>query len=121
MARLEKIYDVYFNGIKMGTGTKKELSKMLLVSPHSVAAWVKNGRANSPKKNAVKIAIVNEKSMMEKYPGWKPYGGSKSKISDEITDRDRRKHETKEERRLRRNIRAQMAIENSRKDDSVFK
>ncbi|PLW58924.1 hypothetical protein [Lactococcus lactis] len=37
MARLEKIYDVYFNGIKTGTGTKKELSKMLLVSPHSVA------------------------------------------------------------------------------------
>lgn len=55
--------------------------------------------------------------MMEKYPGWKPYGGSKSKISDEITDRDRRKHETKEERRLRRNIRAQMAIENSRKEE----
>jgi len=102
MARLEKIYDVYFNGIKMGTGTKK-------------------GIDNSPKKNAVKVAIVNEKAMVEKYPGWKPYGGSKSKISDEITDRDRRKHETKEERRLRRNIRAQMAIENSRKDDSVFK
>ncbi len=121
MARLEKIYDVYFNGIKTGTGTKKELSKMLLVSPHSVAGWVKNGMANSPKKNAVKVAIVNEKAMMEKYPGWKPYGGSKSKISDEITDCDRRKHETKEERRLRRNIRAQMAIENSRKDDSVFK
>ena len=50
MARLEKIYDVYFNGIKTGTGTKKELSKMLLVSPHSVAGWVKNGRDNSPKK-----------------------------------------------------------------------
>ncbi|MDT2875665.1 DUF658 family protein [Lactococcus lactis] len=49
MARLEKIYDVYFNGIKTGTGTKKELSKMLLVSPHSVAGWVKNGRDNSPK------------------------------------------------------------------------
>ena len=121
MARLEKIYDVYFNGIKRGTGTKKEISKMLCVSPHSVAAWVKNGMANSPKKNAVKIAIVNEKAMMEKYPGGKPYGGSKSKTSDEITDRERRKHETKEERRLRRNIRAQMAIENSRKDDSVFK
>ena len=54
MARLEKIYDVYFNGIKMGTGTKKELSKMLLVSPHSVDGWVKNGMANSSKKNAVK-------------------------------------------------------------------
>ncbi|MEG0809457.1 MAG: DUF658 family protein [Carnobacterium sp.] len=121
MARLEKIYDVYFNGIKTVTGTKKEISKMLCISPHSVAALVKNGMANSPKKNAVKIAIVNEKAMMEKYPGWKPYGGSKSKISDEITDRDRRKNETKEERRLRRNIRAQMAIENSRKDDSVFK
>ena len=53
----------------MGTGTKKELSKMLLVSPHSVAAWVKNGLANSQKKNAVKIAIVNEKAMMEKYQG----------------------------------------------------
>ena len=115
MARLEKIYDVYFNGIKMGTGTKKELSKMILVSPHSVAGWVK--MANSPKKNAVKVAIVNEKAMMDKYPGWKPYGGSKSKTSDEITDRDRRKHETKEERRLRRNIRAQMAIENSRKEE----
>ena len=117
MARLEKIYDVYFNGIKKGTGTKKELSKMLLVSPHSVDGWVKNGMANSPKKNAVKIAIVNENAMMEKYPGWNPYSGSKSKISDEITDRDRRKHETKEERRLRRNIRAQMAIENSRKEE----
>ena len=56
---LEKIYDVYFKEIKMGTGTKKELSKMLLVSPHSVAGWVKNGRDNSPKKNAVKIAVVN--------------------------------------------------------------
>ena len=55
--------------------------------------------------------------MMEKYPGWKPYGGLKSKISDEITDRDRRKHETKEERRLRRNIRAQMAIEAARKEE----
>ena len=86
MARLEKIYDVYFNGIKMGTGTKKELSKMILVSPHSVAGWVKNGMANSPKKNAVKVAIVNEKAMMDKYPGWKPYGGSKSKTSDEITE-----------------------------------
>ena len=117
MARLEKIYDVYFNGIKMGTGTKKELSKMLLVSPHSVAAWVKNGMANSQKNNAVKIATVNEKAMMEKYPGWKPYGGSKSKTSDELTDRERRKHETKEERRLRRNISAQMAIESSRKEE----
>ena len=66
MARLEKIYDVYFNGTKMGTGTKKELSKMLLVSPHSVDGWVKNGMANSSKKNAVKVAIVNEKAMMEK-------------------------------------------------------
>ncbi|MEU6754604.1 DUF658 family protein [Salmonella enterica] len=35
----------------------------------------------------------------------------------EITDRDRRKHETKEERRLRRNIRAQMAIEAARKEE----
>ena len=65
MARLEKIYDVYFNGIKKGTGTKKELSKMLLVSPHSVDGWVKNGMANSSKKNAVKVAIVNEKAIME--------------------------------------------------------
>ena len=40
---------------------------------------------------------------------------------DERKEKERRKHETKEERRLRRNIRAQMAIENSRKDDSVFK
>lgn len=117
MARLEKIYDVYFNGIKMGTGTKKELSKTLCVSPHSVAGWVKNGMADSLKKNAVKIAVVNEKAMMEKYPGWKPYGGSKSKTSDEITDHDRRKHETKEERRLRRNIRAQMEIEATRKEE----
>lgn len=46
---------------------------------------------------------------------------SRSMITGEITDRERRKHETREERRLRRNIRAQMAIENSRKDGSVFK
>ncbi len=73
--------------------------------------------ASSQKKNAVKVAVVNEKAMMEKYPGWKPYGGSKSRISDEITDRDQRKHETKEERRLRRNIRAQMAIEAMQKNE----
>ncbi|QQB43279.1 DUF658 family protein [Lactococcus garvieae] len=117
MARLEKIYDVYFNGIKMGTGTKKELSKMLLVSTHSVDGWVQNGRANYPNNSAVKIAIVNEKAMMDKHPGWKPYGSSNPKTSDEITDRDRRKHETKEERRLRRNIRAQIAIEAARKEE----
>ena len=40
-----------------------------------------------------------------------------NRTTDEITDRDRRKHETKEERRLRRNIRAQMAIESSRKEE----
>lgn len=35
----------------------------------------------------------------------------------ETKEKERRKHETKEERRLRRNIRAQMAIENSRKEE----
>ena len=117
MARLGKIYDVYFNGLKMGTGTKKELSKMLLVSHYTVDVWVKNGRAKSPKKNAAKIAVVNEKAMVEKYPNWKPYVGTNSDTSDEITDLERRKHETKEERRLRRNIRAQMAIEAMQKNE----
>ena len=119
MARKEKIYDAYFNGIKIGTGTKKEFSEMLHVSTHSVTGWVKNGMADSPKKNAVKIAIVNEKAMLEKYPDWVPYGGSKSKNSDEIIDRDRRMHESKEERMLRRNIRAQMAIESLRDEENI--
>lgn len=61
--------------------------------------------------------VTLKKTMIGKYPGWKPYGGSKYKLSDEITDRDRRKHETKEEHRLQRNIRAQMAIEAARKEE----
>lgn len=32
-------------------------------------------------------------------------------------EKERRKHETKEERRLRRNVRAQMAIEAARKEE----
>ncbi|MGK1723854.1 DUF658 family protein [Klebsiella pneumoniae] len=36
-----------------------------------------------------------------------------------MTDRDRRKFGTKEERRLRRNIRAQMAIESLRDEENI--
>ncbi len=36
-------------------------------------------------------------------------------------EEEQREFESKEDRRLRRNIRAQMAIENLRKGDSVFK
>ena len=35
----------------------------------------------------------------------------------ETQEKERRKHETKEERRLRRNIRAQMAIEAMQKNE----
>ena len=48
---------------------------------------------------------------MEHDQGWKRYRVEKYKIYNEIRDRDRRKKETKEERRVRRNIRWKMARE----------
>ena len=100
------------------TGTAREISQFLNISKNNVYSYVQVGKHAFDYRKTRKHAILNEAETRKRFP---LFSISSEEELIETKEKERRKHETKEERRLRRNIRAQMAIENSRKDDSVFK
>lgn len=112
------VYDYYDKGEFIMTGTAREISRFLNISTNNVYSYIQVGKHAFDYRKTRKHAVLNEAETRKRFP---LLSISSEEELIETKEKERRKHETKEERRLRRNIRAQMAIENSRKDDSVFK
>ena len=112
------VYDYYDKGEFIMTGTAREISQFLNIGKNKVYSYVQVGKHAFDYRKTRKHAVLNEAETRKRFP---LLSISSEEELIETKEKERRKHETKEERRLRRNIRAQMAIENSRKDDSVFK
>ena len=112
------VYDYYNKGAFIMTGTAREISQFLNISKNNVYSYIQVGKHTFDYRKTRKHAILNEAETRKRF---QLFSISSEEEFMETEEKERRKHETKEERRLRRNIRAQMAIENSRKDDSVFK
>lgn len=100
------------------TGTVREISQALDIDKRNIYFYVQAGKNSFEYKKNRRYALINYNETRKRFP---LLSISSEEELIETKEKERRKHETKEERRLRRNIRAQMAIENSRKDDSVFK
>lgn len=108
------VYDYYDKGEFIMTGTAREISQFLNISKNNVYSYIQVGKHAFDYRKTRKHAILNEAETRKRFP--------LSSISSEeefieTEEKERRKHETKEERRLRRKIRAQMAIENLRKEE----
>ena len=112
------VYDYYDKGEFIMTGTAREISQFLNIGKNNVYSYIQVGKHAFDYRKTRKHAVLNEAETRKRFP---LLSISSEEELMETKEKERRKHETKEERRLRRNIRAQMAIENSRKDDSVFK
>ncbi|KZK38763.1 hypothetical protein P7266_0350 [Lactococcus cremoris] len=124
MGTPKKVYDVFVSGKFVMTGTQKEIAERFGYHVKTISHWAMNGKLPEEERKLKKsVAIVNKEETKKLVAKHTPetMGRKRSHLNDAKLDEERRKYETKEERRLRRNIRAQMAIENSRKDDSVFK
>lgn len=118
------IYEVYKGSKCIGKGTVVELSEKFGKNKTTIYGWGRQSKkpivelvdhnityAIKVGKRRVKIDVYRKSR-----PGFKLEEAKLEELEEE-----QREFESKEDRRLRRNIRAQMAIENMRKDDSVFK
>lgn len=114
------IYDYYENGLNLASGTAQELSKKLCITIKSVYYLAKIGRESYKDRKNKRFVVVNEEKTLKKYPDYDFGLGKLGRNTDEILDEERRKIETKAERRLRRNIRVQMAIEALRDERNVL-
>ncbi len=105
------IYEVYKGSKCLGKGTVVELAEKFGKNKTTIYGW---GRQS--KKPIIELVDHNITYAIK-------VGKRRVKIDVYRKSRPgfKLEFESKEDRRLRRNIRAQMAIENSRKDDSVFK
>ncbi len=124
MGAPKKVYDVFVSGKFVMTGTQREIAERFGYHVKTISHWAVNGRLPEEKRKLKKsVAIVNEEETKKLIAKHTPEtrGRKRSHSNDARLEEKRRKYETKEERRLRRNIQMQMAIENLRKDDSVFK
>ncbi len=108
------VYDYYDKGEFIMTGTAREISQFLKIGKHNVYSYIQVGKYPFDYRKTRKHAILNEAETRKRFP---LLSVSSEEELIETKEKERRKHETKEERRLRRNIRAQMAIENSRKEE----
>ena len=108
------VYDYYEKGEFIMTGTAREISQFLNISQHNIYSYVQAGKHAFDYRKTRKHAILNEAETRKRFP---LLSISSEEELIETKEEDRRKHETKEERRLRRNIRAQMAIEAARKEE----
>ena len=108
------VYDYYDKGEFIMTGTAREISQFLKIGKHNVYSYIQVGKYAFDYRKTRKHAILNEAETRKRFP---LLSIPQEEEFIETKEKERRKHETKEERRLRRNIRAQMAIENSRKEE----
>ncbi|MCT3100017.1 DUF658 family protein [Lactococcus lactis] len=108
------VYDYYEKGEFIMTGTAREISQFLNISQHNIYSYVQAGKHAFDYRKTRKHAILNEAETRKRFP---LLSISSEEELIETKEKERRKHETKEERRLRRNIRAQMAIEAARKEE----
>lgn len=108
------VYDYYNKGEFIMTGTAREISQFLNISKNNVYSYIQVGKRAFDYRKTRKHAILNEAETRKRF---QLFSISSEEELIETKEKERRKHETKEERRLRRNIRAQMAIENSRKEE----
>ncbi|WP_247593900.1 DUF658 family protein [Lactococcus lactis] len=108
------VYDYYDKGEFIMTGTAREISQALDIDKRNIYSYVQSGKNIFDYRKTRKHAVLNEAETRKRFP---LLSISSEEELIETKEKERRKHETKEERRLRRNIRAQMAIENSRKDE----
>ncbi len=108
------VYDYYDKGEFIMTGTAREISQFLNIGKNNVYSYIQVGKHAFDYRKTRKHAVLNEAETRKRFP---LLSIPSEEELIETKEKERRKHETKEERRLRRNIRAQMAIENSRKDE----
>lgn len=108
------VYDYYDKGEFIMTETAREISQFLNISTNNVYSYIQVGKHAFDYRKTRKHAILNEAETRKRFP---LFSIPPEEELIETKEKERRKHETKEERRLRRNIRAQMAIENSRKEE----
>jgi len=108
------VYDYYDKGEFIMTGTAREISQFLNIDKNNVYSYIQVGKHNFDYRKNRKHAILNEAETKKRFP---LLSISSEEELIETKEKERRNHETKEERRLRRNIRAQMAIESSRKEE----
>lgn len=109
------VYDYYDKGEFIMTGTAREISQFLNISKTNVYLYAQVGKRAFYYRKTRKHVILNEAETRKRFPLLSIPQEEEEFI--ETKEKDRRKHETKEERRLRRNIRAQMAIEAARKEE----
>ncbi|ANT43406.1 hypothetical protein DS50902_16 [Lactococcus phage 50902] len=109
------VYDYYNKGEFIMTGTAREISQFLNISKNNVYSYIQVGKHAFDYRKTRKHAILNEAETRKRFPLFSI--SSEEEFIETEKEQERRKHETKEERRLRRNIRAQMAIENLRKEE----
>ena len=108
------VYDYYDKGEFIVTGTAREISQFLNISTNNVYSYIQVGKHAFDYRKTRKHAVLNEAETRKRFP---LLSISSEEELIETKEKERRKHETKEERRLRRNIRAQMAIEAARKEE----
>ena len=118
------IYEVYKGSKCLGKGTAVELAEKFGKSKTTIYGWGKQSK--KPIVELVDhnityaIKVGKRRVKLDAYRKRRP--GFKLEMAElEEIDEEQRQFESKEDRRLRRNIRAQMTIENMRKNDSVFK
>ncbi|MGF2129161.1 DUF658 family protein [Lactococcus lactis] len=108
------VYDYYDNGEFIITGTAREISQFLNISKNNVYSYIQVGKHAFDYRKTRKHAVLNEAETRKRFP---LLSISSEEELIETKEKERRKHETKEERRLRINIRAQMAIEAMQKNE----
>lgn len=96
------------------TGTAREISQFLNISKSNVYSYIQVGKHAFYYRKTRKHAILNEAETRKRFP---LLSVPQEEELIGTKEKERRKHETKEERRLRRNVRAQMAIEAARKEE----
>ena len=118
------IYEVYKGSKCLGKGTVVELAEKFGKNKTTIYGWGKQSK--KPLVELVDhnityaIKVGKRRVKLDAYRKSRP--GFKLEMAElEEIDEEQRQFESKEDRRLRRNIRAQMTIENMRKNDSVFK
>ncbi|HAI26431.1 MAG TPA: hypothetical protein DCM20_02375 [Lactococcus lactis] len=108
------VYDYYEKGEFIMTGTAREISQFLNINQYNIYSYVQAGKHAFDYRKTRKHAVLNEAETRKRFP---LLSISSEEELMETQEKERRKHETKEERRLRRNIIAQMAIEAMQKNE----
>ncbi|MCT4409077.1 DUF658 domain-containing protein, partial [Lactococcus cremoris] len=91
------VYDYYDKGEFIMTGTAREISQFLNISQRNVYSYIQVGKYAFDYRKTRKHAILNEAETRKRFP---LFSIPQEEELIETKEKERRKHETKEERRL---------------------